>query len=176
MANIGQALFTPDTPRWHALCVRPGHEIPAQRFLAQAGIYSFFPVRMRHSPKRGKYASRYLPGYLFAKFPGPPRLHVLLETPWVRDVVRAYDDHPAILRPQDLELIHRMRERDEEQDRRIADARKIKVGARVRLMEGVAQGEHVVVARIKGGKVHFSLPMFGSEVQAEARIGSVEVA
>lgn len=119
----GVALFAPGPARWFALRVRPQREINAERWLANRGVYAFHPVRGRRVVRRGRVieASRcYLPGYVFARFPGWPVAHRVTDGPFVTGAVSRADGEWGALDPRDLAAIHRMRAVDDDIEARRA--------------------------------------------------------
>lgn len=173
-------VYAPDLPRWHAVMVKPQKEAAAQAWLDRCGVYSFYPVTtrtimVRH--KRKQIVSRYLPGYLFARFPGIPIVHkVMARDLLIRDFMRLRDGRIGILAPDDLEALHAMRAMDEEAKERIRQAALIRTGDKVRILSGILDGLDSEVVEIRGATAVVRLTMFGGERTADvdiAKLGKV---
>lgn len=171
------AICETSQPRWHCLITYPQRETQAERWLDLRGVYSFFPVKVTYKAvmgQRRKIVSRYLPGYVFAQFPGEMIAHRVLGTPFIRDAIRLSDGRPGILNPDDLRALHRMRDVDEHQKSEAADAKRIKAGQKVRLISGVMAGQEVEVLSVSCGRAKFRIGMFGAEREAEADMREME--
>lgn len=165
-----------DTPRWHALLATPQRETAAEEWLARRGVYSFHPVTRHTITRRGVAVvrvTRYLPGYVFARFPGAAIWHEVFAAPCIRDAIRLASGTPAILRPADLQAIHAMRDRDQQARQNTRQAAAIRRGDRARIlgvMEGVGAGE---VVEIGTGKTKVRLTLFGAERDVEVSADTV---
>lgn len=171
------AFYTPGDPRWHALIVIPQKEAAAEAVLARHGVYSFHPVTTRTTRVRGKrrtVQSRYLPGYVFARFPGPVIWHRLMASPLIADAVRHSSGWPAVLAPQDLERLHAMRAIDEAEAERERQAKVIRRGDRVRILSGAFEGEEVEVLALDGGAVKVRMCIMGAELPVQIVFAGVE--
>ncbi len=170
-------VYATGEPRWHAVMVKPQKEAAAQAWLGQCGVYSFFPVTTRERKWQGKrkiLTSRYLPGYLFARFPGIPIAHkIMARDRLIRDFMRLRDGRIGILAPADLEALHAMRAQDEEAKERQRQAALIRTGDRVRILYGILDGIDSEVLEIKGPMAVVRLVMFGSERTADVDIGKL---
>lgn len=159
--------------RWHALIVRPQREGATVAWLRQNGAYAFYPVRRRCRVTRGRSVtiqSRYLPGYVFARFSGPVIWHRVITGLFVSDAIRLDSGHPAVLHPGDLSALHAMRAVDEAQEAveqdRLAAARRICAfgrGDRVRIVGGPMEGLAVQVRELRAGSALCRLRLFGSD-------------
>lgn len=164
-------------PRWHALIVVPQKEQAAEAMLARHDVYAFHPVTTRTVSIRGKrkrVVSRYLPGYVFARFPGPVIWHRLMASPLIADAVRHSSGWPAVLMPGDLEKLHAMREIDEAEEERRRQAKVIRRGDRVRILSGAFEGEEVEVLDLAGGSVRVRMCILGSELPVQIVFSGVE--
>jgi len=167
--NEGQA-------RWHALIVAAQREEAAERMLQRAGVYAFHPVTKRTTMRRHKRhvtVSRYLPGYVFARFPGPAIWHQVFATPIIVNAVRHSSGWPAVLNPEDLERIHAMRAMDEAEEERQRQARVIRRGDKVRIMSGAFEGEEVEVLDV-GNSIKVRMCILGSELPVTVEFAGVE--
>ena len=170
-------------PRWHCLFTRQQSESAAVKRLAALGIEAFYPVTERSTTHRGKtrvIQSRYLPGYVFARFPGDPVWHELWPAcTFITDVLRLRSGSPGIIRHADLTNIMAMRATDQEQDRARKARSLIRRGDRVRLRTSPL-GEEVVVevhtlVTVRGkARGKFDINLFGSTVPGEADIDDME--
>lgn len=182
----GQAvgIFGDGAPRWHGLIVNPMREDQAEDWLKLRGVYGFHPVRVRvkkiHGASR-RIVSRYLPGYVFARFPGQIVAHRVIGTPFIRDMIRLADGRPAALDPHDLRALHAMRDVDEETrqaeaERRRAerDRSRVRKGDMAILLTGVMAGHHVEVLELRAGRARFNIRMFGADIPAEVDAGELQ--
>lgn len=160
-------IYGEGSPRWHCLRVLPQREAACEAWLAQRDVHAFHPVKVKYKHVRGRsvrLSSRYLPGYVFARFPGPLIWHRLKDTcPMVSDAVRTSTGQLAVLDPSDLRLLQRMADVDKDiQDRRAMAAR-IGKGDVVRLTDGAFEGMEVEVMELRGDKAQFKIRMFGAD-------------
>lgn len=172
-----RALFIPGEARWHGLIVPPMREEQAEAWLDRMGVYAFHPVKRKVSTIRGKKIvrnTRYLPGYVFARFPGRAIWHRVFASAFVSDAIRLQSGHPGVIRRSDLSGIHAMRSRDEEADAVRANARRqaamFAPGDRVEITAGPLEGVTTEVVAIKRGKAILRLTMFGSDREAEMEL------
>lgn len=183
-ATMPNEIFADGGARWHALIVAPMREQHAEGWLKARGVYSFHPVRVRHKKIRGatrRIVSRYLPGYVFARFPGRIITHRVVGTPFITDMIRMANGEPGKLDPEALRALHAMREVDEQtQEAEARKRRKLKEQSRLRrgdravLLTGVMAGQSVEVLELKAGRAKFSIRMFGGDIPAEADIGELQ--
>ncbi|WP_323041133.1 transcription termination/antitermination protein NusG [Gemmobacter sp.] len=109
------AIVTPGPSRWYALRVAPQREDQAEAWLRLRGVYAFHPVLMRRVRRHGvvrEIQRRYLPGYVFARFKGEPRAHLVLTCPFITGALSRADGSWGVLEPQKLAAIHAMRKVD----------------------------------------------------------------
>lgn len=173
----GSTFWTEGDPRWHALITIPQREDAAEAMLARHEVYAFHPVTTRTATIRGKrktVRSRYLPGYVFARFPGPVIWHKLFASPLLADAVRHSSGWPAILMPADLERLHAMRAMDEAEMERQRQAKIIRRGDRVRILSGVFEGEEVEVLDLAGGHVRVRMCILGTELPVQIVFSDIE--
>lgn len=162
------SLFLPGEPRWHALQCAPLREEKATAHLRQHGVTAFFVVKEKHVTVRGKPMVRkqhFLPGYVFAKFPGVPVWHRVMdpENParLIRGVLRLSSGEPGRLRVEDLRTLRELADRDEEREEAERARSLAKVGDVVRIEAFGATGEVVEITAWGGKRVRFML--FGAE-------------
>lgn len=170
-----RSLYTEGPSQWYGLLTTPQGEERAQAMLEHANVYSFFPVTKAKRLRRGKRVDvkrRYLPGYLFARFPGTPRWHRVLAQPFIRDVIRRQDGWPAPIAASTLDRIYAMRDTIEERDRA---ARTFRKGERARILEGSLEGEIVEFVEVRGSMGVFSLGLLGG-ARCEVALSIVEKA
>lgn len=172
-----RALYRPGEPRWHGVVVPPMREGQCEAWLERRGVYSFHPVTYRTVTIRGKrkrIESRYLPGYVFARFPGPAIWHRVMASLFVADAIRMSSGDPAILAPADLTNIHAMRAIDEAAEEARRNAAKIRRGDRVRMLSGIFEGEAVEVLSLDNGRVKIGMTLFGAEREADVAVDMIE--
>lgn len=174
-----RAIFEPGEHRWHGLTVRPMSERNAIQALHQRNVYGFYSVKRRVIWRRGREVvvqSSYLPGYVFARFPGAAIQHrVLADIPWITGAVTVQSGAWAILNPEDLRRLYDMRALDNAQERerrRLARRRKrIEPGDRVRILSGLwGEGQETEVLELRDGKAVVRIHMFGADMTAEADV------
>lgn len=174
-AVAGSVLCNPGPVRWHALFVLPQKEDQAEAWLRRRGVYGFHPVTTRRTTRAGRtreYHRRYLPGYVFARFPGEAMPHEVLACPFIQGALTRADGAWGVILPNDLRSLHAMRRVDEDADRaRRAEERmrrrrqSIQRGEAALFKSGAFVGHHCEVVQVladNGAKVSFKL--FGREV------------
>lgn len=175
-----RAIFTPSKARWHALIVPVMKEASAEAWLKRRGVYSFHPVKKRRKVIKGRHIehkTRYLPGYVFAQFPGIAIPNRILRCPFISDAIRLGSNEWAILSPHDLRGIHAMRDADEQEQQARESAQRIRPGDRVRVLGGLeaVDGQEVeVVSLSTSGRVKFTIHMFGAEIRGEATLDQIQ--
>lgn len=171
-------LRRPGLLRWHALLVYPRRETAAKAWLEQRGVYAFFPVAVVRLAYRHRYREitrAYLPGYLFAKFPGEPAWHEVIGSPFIHNTLRRHNGEPGILHPETMESLKAMRTTDDMLAERRQAATTIRRGCKVRFVRGPFEGWEVEVvdAPTEDG-FSFRIAMLGGAVPGTASIGDVE--
>lgn len=163
-------------PRCHALIVRPQTEDSVEDWLASHGIDGWHPVEKRLVVVRGRRVTRtrrYLPGYVFAEFPGPVIWHRVFERGLVVDVVRMRSGRAGRLSPADLVALRQMRSIDAAAQARIEQARRFNVGDSVRIAAGPLEGEECEIVALGHGEAIVSLRMFGGLREVSVSLSSV---
>lgn len=166
--------------RWHALKVQPQCEDQVEAWLSLRGVYGFHPVLRRTTRVRGKvreYDRRYLPGYVFARFPGEAVQHRVMLCPWITGAICAEGGYWGVLDPPDLQAIHAMRKviaaHAEARAAKIAARRRaalVHVGDGAMFRSGPLAGIHgEVVALAATGGATVRLTLFGREVDISAQ-------
>lgn len=179
-AAVVQDLCAPGPARWHALRVRRMREDQVEAWLARHGVYAFHPVVRRRVRVRGAvrdYDRRYLPGYVFARFPGPPAVHLVMACPWITGALCRTGGEWGVLDPDGLRAIHAMRRLD-------ADRREAQAAARARAIQAaqLRAGDQAlfragpladycaeVVELTADGGARVQLRLFGGDVLVTAR-------
>lgn len=166
-------LFEAGPAGWYALTVAAQREDQAEAWLARRGVYAFHPVVVRRVVQRGRrreYLRRYLPGYVFARFPGLPVAHRVLDCPFVTGALALQSGVWGRLDPRDLRAIHAMRKvEDAAAARRSASVRsRLSVGCAALFRTGPLAGLRCEVAEVSGAGVLVTLSLFGGEVSARA--------
>lgn len=142
-----------DAVGWYAILVQPNRERKVMAELSRFGLYSFHPVEKKWRVRRlkrkrpggkmmpdgrtGYYVERsILPGYVFTKFPGIPRWHLVREMPGVSGVL-GHNGRPIRLTYEDLETLHELRARADQHEENEQLARRVlfKPGDPVRIDE-----------------------------------------
>jgi transcription antitermination factor NusG len=172
-------IVAPGEARWHCLIVYPQREAPTRLWLGEHGVEAFYPVTITKARYRGRDISRvrrYLPGYVFAEFPGEPIWWRILgdDRRNVRDVLRMNDGEPGRLHPDTLTQLQAMREVDEEIEELKRAARTIRKGDKVRIKVGEMVDWEVEIVDIKGPKGVFHVKLFGADHAAEVDLDKVE--
>lgn len=170
----GNALFDPGPPLWFALLVRAQREVAAERWLALRGVYGFHPVRGARVRRRGRVICRdscYLPGYVFARFPGWPVVHRVTGGPFVTGAVSRANGEWGVLDPAELQAIHRMRAVDDAIEARRAlrrMPRPFTLGQPAQLRHGPLAGQAgEVVEMPTSGRLTLRLMLFSREMLVE---------
>jgi transcription antitermination factor NusG len=169
-------ITSPGAPRWYGLIVPPQKEGAAEQWLSLRGVYAFHPVKSHVVAIRGKRIrreSRYLPGYVFARFDGAIIWHRVQASPFISDAIRVSTGQPATLNPDDLKGIYSMRHRDEAEAEAERQSRTIRAGDRARILSGVFEGQEVEVCEIRAGGAVLRVQMFGGEVAATIPLASM---
>ncbi len=165
-------------PRWHVLTALPQREDAAERWLALRGVYAFHPVKSRVTRIRGREVEhwpRYLPGYVFARFPHRAIRHRVLSCPFVTGAIAMQTGAWGIIPPAALRGIHSMRKPDNADQDQIRRADRIRRGDRVKILSGLCGvGQTVEVHEVRHGKARVRLPMFGSDVPADIDLRRLE--
>jgi len=113
--------------RWHCLLTFPQQENRVIEWLNDKGVYAFYPVDRKVHIRRGPYKGkrmpdgriRYikeeklLPGYVFAKFGGLPKWHIIREGRGISGVL-GQQGKPFQFTALDLEALLEMRRKGEE--------------------------------------------------------------
>ncbi|WP_370267436.1 transcription termination/antitermination NusG family protein [Nioella sp.] len=171
----GRAPITiPGTAGWYALRVAPQREGFVERWLGLRGVTGFHPVLRRRVVRFGKpreSVTRYLPGYVFARFPGEPIPHAVQALPHILGALTARDGHWARLVPSDLRALYGMRNTDADlEDTRATEQARRKRAAALRVGQGALfrsgpmAGVSCEVVELKGtGDVRVRLRAFGSD-------------
>lgn len=164
---------------WYALRVAPQREGFVEAWLARRGVQAFHPVMQRQSVVRGRprvWYRAYLPGYVFARFPGAPVVHRVLALPHVVGALTLRGEDWARIAPADLRALYDMRQVDADlTDARAAQlarqraARALRPGGGALFRGGPMAGTRCEVVEIRGaGEVRVRLTLFGGEVIASA--------
>lgn len=172
-------IFEEGKPRWHALTVPVMKEAAAEAWLKRRGVYSFHPVKGKTVFIKGKAIERkrrYLPGYVFARFPGQPIIHKVLASQFISGAISFKSGVWGILSPDDLRGIHTMRDVDHEAETAKRSASLLSKGDRVRVLGGLTgddDQEVEIVELTTDGRVKFKLRLFGTDVPAETSVDKV---
>lgn len=169
-------IYTPDpTPHWHALMVKSQREVAARAWLDKRGVYAFFPVKRERRHVRNRWVereSRYLPGYLFARFPGEPKWHKVFDSPFVHNAIRSSNGYPGRIHPDSLRAIRAMASVDDEIEARWHLSTRVNRGDRVRVRGGAFAGYETEVLEIVAGKARLPLTLLGRQIDVD--LGQVE--
>ena len=177
-------VFVAGPARWYALRVSPQREDQAEAWLRRRGVYAFHPVLMRRVHRMGKardYARRYLPGYVFARFPGQAVPHRLVGRCGITGAICCADGSWGILEPSDLRALHAMRkvDADSDEERRALRAaqkraRSIRVGEQAMFRSGPFAGTQCEVVELRaddGAKVFVTI--FGRKTSADVSVADL---
>lgn len=177
-------IFTPGPSRWHALRVSPQREDQATAWLRRRGVIAFHPVLMRKVRRMGRvreYARRYLPGYVFARFPGIALPHLVVGHCNITGALCRSDGNWGVLHPADLRALYAMRkvEAETEAQRRAmrAAARRamtVREGEAALFRVGPFSGLHCEVVELQAdGGVTVRLQLFGRETEVKASVADM---
>jgi len=141
---------------WYCILTPPQREQRVIEWLKRYGVYSFHPVQKKWRVRRtarpiagaksmgdgrhGYFHERsILPGYVFSKFTGLPRWHVLREMPNITGVL-GHNGQPITLRYEDLKTLHDLRRRMDVLDTSLVSSDMVVFapGDKVRVTEGLA--------------------------------------
>lgn len=170
------AIFGAGPARWHALRVGPQREEQAEAWLRRRGVLAFHPVLMRRVRRMGRvreYARRYLPGYVFARFPGEALPHRIVGHCGLIGALCRADGHWGVLDPADLRALYAMRriEAETEAQRRAMRAASrratmVRAGEPALFRAGPFAGVHCEVVEMTAeGGAKVRLALFGREVE-----------
>lgn len=167
--------------RWHALLVYPQRERAAKAWLNRFSIDAFFPVEDAFRWRRNRmvrYERCYLPGYLFAHFPGTPLWHRIIKADdrrLVHDVIRMSDGiTPGVLHPDTLVELEAMRDMAKTIEAKRQAKRALRPGDRAKFNSGPFAGYEVEIVKVNtaSGKARF-LQMVGA-IHGEASIDALD--
>ena len=174
------AIFTDGPKQWYALRVVSQREDHAEQWLELRGVYAFHPVTTRRVRRCGvlrEHHRRYLPGYVFARFPGCPVEHAVLASPFITGALsfQASGEWGA-LDPSQLQAIHAMRRKDaEDRATRKAEAARRKRASLVRKGDSamfrsgpLSQYPCEVIELRADGGARVAFRLFGRDVVADA--------
>ena len=167
-----QPLYQAGPAHWHCLRVLPQREDDCEAWLDRRGVYAFHPVTVRYETIRGqriKRVSRFIPGYVFARFPGRIVWHVVKDSPFVADAIRLRDGRIAALAECDLTALRAMSDREQREKERRAAAQMIRLGDRATIASGPFEGADVEILSLKAGRATISIRMF-SGIPAEVAL------
>ncbi len=168
-------------PTWYALLTPPHKEKAAREYLKAHDVHAFYPdeIRERYLPggKRRRYEAPIVAGYVFGRFEGHPRWHVLKQRPFFRGVVSLGGEpypmsRPTIRRMQGLTLSAADRKRELREKREAARrALEPREGERAEITDGPLAGFMVDVRSISGGMAHYIMP---NDVKGQAPLAKLE--
>ena len=164
-----------DAPRWFALVARPQREQSARAWLERQGVTAWYPAETayrrvpRGKAKRQPYERRVAPGYVFARFTGWPQWDRLFYTPPASHYVRGavgVDGRPLAITDEALAQMAMIPDELERLRRQQEEARRIRPGDKVEVLDGPMQGWVVDVASLRGGMAMLMLPLLGKDASA----------
>jgi transcription antitermination factor NusG len=156
-----------DDPQWYALFVLPQRERAGRKWLDDRGVHAFWPVKREVRHIRGariERESRYIPGYLFARFPGAPIWHRIIGSPFITNAIRRHNGEPGRLNPDSIASLRAMASVDDEISNQWRIARTPRRGDLVRIKAGVFAGHEYEVVEIVSGNVRLKLQLLGREL------------
>lgn len=177
-------ISAPGPAQWHALTVSPQCEDKVEAWLGLRGVYGFHPVLKRRRRVMGRmreYPSRYLPGYVFARFHGAPAAHLVTGCPMITGAICNSRGDWGVINPADLGALHRMRAVDsqvEERRRSTAERRRraamVAAGDSAMFRGGAFAGMRgEVIDLCADGGATVRLTLFGREVDMVAASGDL---
>lgn len=167
-------------PTWYALRTPPQKEKAARMYLDAQGIHAFYPNEDRVKYRHGRKITRNFPivsGYVFARFEGEPRWHVIRSRPFFIGVVSLGGlpfpiPRPTIKRLRGLTVEEKERRRElrelREAARRALEPRE---GEQAQILDGPLAGFLVDVTKVAGGRVFY---MMSGGLKGQADVSSLE--
>jgi len=164
-----------DRPRWFALVTLPQKEPSARAWLERQGVTAWYPAeeRWRRVPrgkrKKQAYEARVAPGYVFARFTGWPQWDRLFHVPPSSHYVRGsvgLDGRPIAITDETLAQMAMIPDELARLRRQQEEARQIRPGDRVEVLDGPMQGWVVDVAKLRGGMAMLMLPLLGKDASS----------
>ncbi|MFC4668156.1 transcription termination/antitermination protein NusG [Seohaeicola nanhaiensis] len=170
-----RVIFRPSVMRWYALRVPPQREDQAEAWLKRRGVYAFHPVLKRRVVRYGVEEvrkTRYLPGYVFARFPGDPVEHLVVTSPFVIGALcsdTVYGIRWGVVKPTDLRALHAMRSLDEAAEAARRCNPLLRIGGGAMFDAGMFEGQQGRVEELNAhGGAKVKLHLFGHEIVVEA--------
>ena len=179
-----RVLWSPGPLGWYALRVAPQREAVVEGWLARFGVPSFHPCLMRQVRVRGalrQYRSAYLPGYVFARFPGEPLAHRVRAQGDIHGAICLQGGQWARIDTASMRGLLNMRDRAAaiDSDRAAEGARlralkSVRAGDRALFRAGPLVGQQCEVVELTGpGAVTVRLRLFGADHHAQAQAGDL---
>lgn len=154
-------------PVWFAFETPPRAEPRARAWLEYHDVEAWYPTeqawrRVPRGPRRRvPYERAVVPRYVFARFTGTPQWHALQQCRWLSRVI-AIDGRPLPVSESAMSEMAKVPPRLSAMRRREEEARIVRPGDEVELLDGPMQGWVVEVAEVHQGLARFLVPLLGS--------------
>ena len=182
-----EAVQTGGDFQWFCFQTAPQKEASAQAWFRMRGLEAWYPTITKHRRiPRGRvkskpYEARVVPRYLFTRFEGMPRWHVVRRCPYITRVV-GVEDRPLPISDDVMMAVkgckaylHRKRLEQEQQDReaieRLAARFKVAEHDRAEVVEGPFAGYIADVRSVRGQVVRFVIPAL-SDFEIQTQLGT----
>lgn len=157
-----QSLVLPGPVQWFGFVTAPQSEAKARAWLRRRGVVAWYPTeriwRVR-SARRVK-VPRYrvvVPRYVFARFAGEPRWHLVRACPWLHRVI-GFGDRPLPISDATMGRMAEVPRVLREIRRREEEARRVAPGDSARIVDGPLAGWVVDVSEVRAGVARFLAP------------------
>jgi transcription antitermination factor NusG len=161
---------------WHALYCPPQRELATGHELSSRGFPVVIPAEKDWRDKRGHTREIYravLPRYVFTGFRVPPNWEKIRELiPNVQGYMQFGDKGPTVLKLPDIEWLNSLQERLRGRQRPIEDV--IKIGDKVRVINGSLEGMSVLVDKIVADRIHTIKSFLGAPRLFKIPLANVE--
>ena len=154
-------------PAWYGLLTPPSKEDAASDWLGKHGVECWTPTELvprKDLQRRTILAQRrILPRFLFARFTGRPQWDILLDSRKVSGWI-AVEGQPRPIRESEMMGMASVPERIAEIRRREAEARRVRAGDRVMILDGAMMGWELVAKEVDGIMADLLSPLMGERI------------
>lgn len=182
-----EAIQAGGSVRWYCFQTTPQKEASAQAWFRLRRLEAWFPTITKHRRiPRGRvktkpYEARVVPRYIFVRFDGEPRWHVVRRCPYITRVV-GVEDRPLPISDDVMMDVkgckaYLQRQRDEQAELDQAEIEKLAArfmvaeGERAEVVSGPFAGYIADVRSVRGQVVRFVIPAL-SEMEIQTQLGT----